>query len=145
MAQKLMKVWNNVLAKIEIANIIAVNEVGQHVQTEFKKLVEREVYDAYTPSDRYERTGDLRLSPTIVSVGMDGVRIEFADNGKWHSLAGRNKGQHFYALYGLEGGYTWGRPSSNIMREVTSNGFKNQISNVYMGAMIGRGIPIVRR
>ena len=141
MAQKLIGALNKIISKIEVANIIAVNEVGQHVQGEFRKLVQREVYDAYSP-ERYERTNALRLSPTIVSVGREGVRIEFADNGHWHSV---KTGEHFYALYGLEGGYTWGRPPSNIMREVTSNGFKDQISNIYIGSMRRQGIPIVRR
>lgn len=146
MASEIMSAINRMLNKIESANIVSVNAVGQHVQEEFKKLVEREVYDAYSPKTTSEdwggRTGALRLSPTIVSVGANGVKVEFADNGNWTSWS---TGKHFYALYGLEGGYTRGRPPSNIMREVTSGSFQSGIADEYQDTMKAQGIPIIRK
>ena len=70
-------------------------------------------YNSYSPS-MYVRTGDLLNTPQIIQANSSGMTTEFVDNGGWYSLVGKTKGQHFFALEGLEGGYSWGRGATNI-------------------------------
>lgn len=146
MAGELLNALRRINKKIEDASFVAIAQTGDFIEDEFKEMVNREVYSAYSPKQGgYDRTGALGDSPTITSLSRSGVTVKFADSGDWYSLAGENKGNLFYALYGLEGGYTWGRQPSNIMREVTSPRFHYEISGEFADSMRALGIPIFRK
>lgn len=86
-------------------------------------------------------SGDMFNSPQITNVTKDSCETEFMDNGGWTSLVGKNKGNHFFAMYGLEGGYTWNRGATSLM-DTSSHRIESQIPLVYLRIMLGLGIPI---
>lgn len=98
-----------------------------------------EVYNSYSPS-MYVRTGDLKNTPQIISANRNGMHTEFVDNGGWYSLVGKTAGQHFFAMYGLEGGHTWGREGTSIHPNSVVNCYA-QIPNKYKEVMNAFGIP----
>lgn len=98
-------------------------------------------YSSYAPS-MYSRTMDLMNTPTFLMANSSGMATTFADNGGWYSLVGSTKGQHFFALYGLEGGSTWGRGATNIYDTSVAMCYA-QIPAYYKQCMIAFGIPVV--
>lgn len=65
-------------------------------------------------------TGDIISCIDITSIDNDSVEIKWQDNGSWYSVI---TGNHFYAPYGLEGGYTWGEghtPRNPVYKPATT-------------------------
>jgi hypothetical protein len=97
-------------------------------------------YNNYSPV-QYVRTGELLNTPQVISVSSDGIVTEFVDNGNWFSLVGKTKGQHFFALEGLEGGYSWGRGATSIY-STSVDRCNNRIPDYYARCLRAFGIPI---
>lgn len=104
-----------------------------------EKEIDKQVYGEYSPN-MYVRTMDLSKTPTILSADRTGMHTEFSDNGGWYSLVGATKGQHFFAMYGLEGGRTWGRNETQIHQKSVEECFI-QIGDKYKEVMNAFGIP----
>lgn len=100
-----------------------------------------QAYNSYSPS-MYVRTGALLNTPEVISANRSGMVTEFMDNGGWYSLVGKTKGQHFFALEGLENGTTWGRGATNIVSFSTVKCYA-VIPDFYRQCMEAFGIPIV--
>lgn len=146
MSKTLAGALENLLNKIEEASARSVQQTGEFVEQEFSELVQKEVYEKYSPK-AYERTGAMGETPKIAVLKNDYVKIEFRDLGNWYSRGGgmpnyKDDGQPFFAMIGLEQGTTWNRPASNIMKEVASWRFKSEIADEYKEAMLTQGIPI---
>ena len=100
----------------------------------------QEAYNSYQPSI-YQRTRDLLDTPQVMSASSDGMETEFEDNGNWFSLVGKNKGQHFFALEGLEGGHTWGRGATDIYDSAVAQ-CRSDIPDLYIKTLQRMGVPI---
>lgn len=111
---------------------------------EMLEIMEQEVQNAYNDYHQtmYVRTGDLKKTPTKISADRNGMHTEFADNGGWYSLVGATKGQHFFAMYGLEGGYSWGRDATTIHPDSKLRCYA-EIPKTYRECMKAFGIPII--
>lgn len=103
--------------------------------------LENRVYNNYSPNI-YVRTGDLMNTPQIISANSTGMHTEFVDNGGWFSLVGATKGQHFFALEGLEGGHSWGREATNAYPFAYTRCL-SEIPDYYRKCLVAFGIPIV--
>lgn len=140
MSSELLSAFNRILNQIDDASSRAVEQTGDFVEFEIKDIIQEEVYQKYTPKE-YDRTGSLGESPKLMYLSDDRFIVMIRDMGNWESV----KGKPFYAPYGLECGYTWGRPESNIMRQIVSPSFHNEIAGEYEDAMRSQGIPIKRK
>ena len=100
----------------------------------------QEAYNSYQPSI-YQRTRDLLDTPQVMSANSDGMETEFEDNGDWFSLVGKTKGQHFFALEGLEGGHTWGRGATDIYDSAVAQ-CRSDIPDLYIKTLQRMGVPI---
>ena len=141
MAGELSRALNSILNKIENASARALQQTGEYVEQEFSEMIQKQVYQSYSPRV-YSRTGALGESPRMISLSKYHATIIFRDLGNWESVITE---EPFFALLGLEGGYTWGRGATNIGREISSNEFKSGIGDEYYEAMLSQGVPIVRR
>ena len=118
------------------------NDCAQICAEEMLEIMREEIenaYNDYSPS-MYVRTGDLLNTPQIIQADSSGMTTEFVDNGGWYSLVGRTKGQHFFALEGLEGGYSWGRGATNIHPTSVLRCYE-YIPQYYERTMNALGIP----
>lgn len=104
-----------------------------------KRKIE-EAYRSYSPK-MYVRTMDLMNTPQEVMANNKKIVTEFMDNGGWYSLVGRTQGQHFFALEGLEGGYSWGRGATNIYEEAKQDCFTDGVQ-YYKECMKAFGVPL---
>ena len=126
---------NYVLGVMDNCAIICAEEMLEIMEKE----IDKQVYGEYSPN-MYVRTMDLSKTPTILSADRTGMHTEFSDNGGWYSLVGATKGQHFFAMYGLEGGHTWGRNETQIHQKSVEECFI-QIGDKYKEVMNAFGIP----
>lgn len=118
------------------------NDCAQICAEEMLEIMREEIenaYNNYSPAE-YVRTGALLNTPQIISADSDGMVTEFMDNGDWFSLVGSTAGQHFFALEGLEGGYSWGRGATSIHPTSVSRCYMN-IPMRYERTMNALGIP----
>lgn len=99
-----------------------------------------DAYGNYKPK-MYDRTGDLEETPFKIYANSQGMATMFIDNGHWFSLVGRTAGQHFFALEGLEGGYSWGRGATNIYEESKEECYTNGVK-YYKERMKAFGVPL---
>lgn len=140
MASELMGAFGRMMNEIENASARAVEQAGEFAEFEIKDIIQEEVYQRYSPK-KYDRTGAMGEAPKMVFLTNDRFIVMIRDMGNWESV----NETPFYAPFGLEGGYTWGRPATNIMREIVSFRFQNDIANEYQNAMRSQGIPIRRK
>lgn len=98
-------------------------------------------YNSYSPN-MYVRTYDLLNTPQIIKADREGMTTEFVDNGGWYSMVGATKGQHFFALEGLENGSSWNREETNIHPFSVVKCY-SEIPQRYKTYMVSFGIPII--
>lgn len=125
-----------VLGVMDDCALICANEMIEIMRQEIEQA-----YDSYSPS-LYVRTGDLLNTPQIREASNKRMVTEFMDNGGWYSVQGSTKGQHFFALEGLEYGTTWGRDKTNIVPFSMVKCY-SEIPKTYKDCMKAFGIPII--
>lgn len=131
---------------VEKKHLQALEEVGEEMKDIMKKETTEQVYHAYNPN-AYETTGQLLDSIDITDMSKNSVTVEWQDNGDWTSV----NGEHFFPMYGLESGKTWGegstrlnpkyRPKTNLLEE-SINEIEREIPNEYRKIMNGLGVPV---
>lgn len=130
------------LADLEryVKNIM--NDCAYLCAEEMLEIMREEIEDAYSSYNpkMYVRTGDLLNTPQIIQANNKGMITEFVDNGGWYSLVGKTAGHHFFALEGLEGGYTWDRPTTNIHPNSIQKCY-SRIPEYYEKCLNAFGIP----
>lgn len=123
---------------VKRATADSMKEVGEELEEVFKEAIDEEVYNAYDP-DIYDRTYQLRDDMVeITNLGSDNVGVNITHTGDHISYI---KGTRFYVPYGLEGGHTWGRGSTDIEGNAM-NKAEDRIPDIYIKAMRSKGIPI---
>lgn len=130
------------MAELKSYVLKAMEDCAQICAEEMLDIMREEIenaYNNYSPV-QYVRTGDLLNTPQIISATNDGMVTEFIDNGGWYSLVGKTKGQHFFALEGLEGGYSWGRGATSIHSTSVARCYE-KIPMYYERTLNALGIP----
>lgn len=136
--------FSQMFSYIRECSALTLQMISEYMVEEMRKQIEEQVYGRYP--DNEWRTGQLGKTPKA-DTNTDSIEAEFEDSGSWTSLAGANAGGHFFPLYGLEMGKTWGvggyRPGTEIMETLLQN-FEKEIPEQYEEGMRAQGLPIQR-
>lgn len=122
---------------------VASSQMANRTMIEGRKITQGQLkgYSARPSIYKYPfqgSTGMTAASITITSESSSGMSVEFLDRGGWYSVM---TGQHFWAIEGLEGGSTWGRPKTHIMEIWRGWAFAN-LDNLFLSYMRSQGVPI---
>lgn len=131
--------FEEIEAYVRQAMIDCATATAQEMINIMKQQIEQ-AYGGYSPS-MYVRTMALLNTPEINIASESEIETEFKDNGGWYSLRGSSAGAHFFALEGLEGGYTWGRGETNIYDSSVER-CKTEAVQYYFDCMKAHGIPL---
>lgn len=133
-----------VTAFIERAVADSMDNIGHEMVEIMKDEIKDKIYQDH-PNTTGTRTGQLENSPQIVEKSNNSVTTEYLDNGKWTSLFGKSKGEHFFPLEGFlvgsvlapNGGYYSADPHESAV-----NKCETEIPKLLVNFLRNKGIPI---
>lgn len=116
---------------VKISSSKAMSDVADKT----KETLEIEIKNQVTGYEGY-----LFDAVNIIEVSDIDAEVEISDNQGWTSLISGNSFRN--AMYGLEGGFTWGREQSNIMDSAEKT-LETKVPKTYKDTMKNMGVPIV--